>query len=57
MPNTSHETLIKRYGEVRLYNTETAAYVTLDDLARLRMVGRKLRVEEGYTSRARFWRG
>ena len=44
MTSTSRETLIKRYGGVRLYNTETAAYVTLDDHARLQMIGRRFRI-------------
>ena len=51
MRSTGRETLIKRYGGIRLYNVDTAAYVTVDELARLRLVGRKLRVREATTGK------
>ena len=33
MADTSAPLLIKRYASRRLYNTETSAYVTLEDIA------------------------
>ena len=35
---------IKRYGDERLYNTDSASYLTLDDLTRMVQEGRPLTV-------------
>ncbi|MBX7221308.1 MAG: polyhydroxyalkanoate synthesis repressor PhaR [Blastocatellia bacterium] len=52
MPKKSSETdplLIKRYGNRRLYNTETGAYVNFDDLIALIRSGRDIRVIDSTT--------
>lgn len=36
--------IIKKYANRRLYNTETSAYITLDDLAKLTRIGREFQV-------------
>jgi polyhydroxyalkanoate synthesis repressor PhaR len=42
MPEQEAPTVIKRYAERRLYNTGTATYVSLDDLAGM------VRMNEGF---------
>ena len=49
MTNPGSEILIKRYGGGRLYNTHTAAYVSLDDLAELVLTGRRFTVRDAST--------
>ena len=41
--------LIKRYDNRRLYNTVTAGYVTLDDLADMVLHGEKFVVKDAHT--------
>lgn len=41
--------LIKRYDNRRLYNTVTAGYVTLDDLAEMVLHGDKFVVKDAHT--------
>jgi polyhydroxyalkanoate synthesis repressor PhaR len=36
--------IIKKYANRRLYNTETSAYITLEDLAKMTRVGREFQV-------------
>jgi polyhydroxyalkanoate synthesis repressor PhaR len=36
--------IIKKYANRRLYNTETSAYITLDDLAKMTREGREFQV-------------
>jgi polyhydroxyalkanoate synthesis repressor PhaR len=43
------ELLIKRYAGVRLYNTDTLTYITLDDLAGMVLSGRRFVVREAAT--------
>ena len=40
---TSDEIIIKRYGNRRLYNTETKSYVNYEELAKLVRDGKTLR--------------
>jgi polyhydroxyalkanoate synthesis repressor PhaR len=42
--------IIKKYANRRLYNTETSAYITLDDLAKMTRVGRDFQVLDAKTS-------
>jgi polyhydroxyalkanoate synthesis repressor PhaR len=49
MTENRAEVLIKRYAGRRLYNTETLAYVTLDDLADMLLSGRRFIVREAPT--------
>ncbi len=42
--------IIKKYANRRLYNTETSAYITLDDLARMTREGREFQVLDAKTS-------
>jgi len=48
VPQHSPKVLIKRYDD-RLYNTETYAYVSLDDLATILVSGRRIIVLEAST--------
>lgn len=41
--------IIKKYANRRLYNTETSAYITLDDLAKMTRVGREFQVVDAKT--------
>jgi polyhydroxyalkanoate synthesis repressor PhaR len=41
--------LIKRYSKGRLYNTETASYVSLGDLADMLVQGRRIIVRDAKT--------
>jgi polyhydroxyalkanoate synthesis repressor PhaR len=43
------DTLIKRYAGERLYNTATASYVSLSDLARMVLRGQRFIVREAET--------
>jgi polyhydroxyalkanoate synthesis repressor PhaR len=36
--------IIKKYANRRLYNTETSAYITLEDLAKMTRIGREFQV-------------
>ena len=45
-PNMSPTTVIKRYAGRRLYNTTTAAYVTVDELREMARTGIDLVVYE-----------
>jgi polyhydroxyalkanoate synthesis repressor PhaR len=51
MSNTSqsHTVIVKRYAGRRLYNTETAAYVTVDELREMADAGIELAVYEADT--------
>ena len=40
----SSPVIIKKYANRRLYNTDTSAYITLDDLAKMTRVGREFQV-------------
>jgi polyhydroxyalkanoate synthesis repressor PhaR len=44
------ELVIKRYGNRRLYNTETGGYVTYEDLIKLIREGRDIKVVDSVTS-------
>ncbi|GIU82661.1 MAG: polyhydroxyalkanoate synthesis repressor PhaR [Acidobacteria bacterium] len=46
----SNEVIIKRYGNRRLYNTETGGYVTYEDLINLIREGRDIKVVDSVTS-------
>jgi polyhydroxyalkanoate synthesis repressor PhaR len=47
--NPPSKFLIKRYGGRRLYNTVSARYLTLDDLARMVREGRRLQIWDAST--------
>lgn len=47
--NPLEELIIKRYGNRRLYNTETKKYVNYDDLAKLVRDGRDIKVTDSST--------
>jgi polyhydroxyalkanoate synthesis repressor PhaR len=42
--------IIKKYANRRLYNTETSAYITLDDLAKMTREGREFHVLDAKTN-------
>ena len=42
--------VIKKYANRRLYNTETSAYITLEDLAKMTRAGREFQVLDAKTS-------
>jgi polyhydroxyalkanoate synthesis repressor PhaR len=42
--------IIKKYANRRLYNTETSAYITLDDLAKMVRAGREFQVLDAKSS-------
>ncbi len=42
--------IIKKYANRRLYNTDTSAYITLDDLAKMTRDGREFQVIDAKTS-------
>lgn len=46
---TTDKVLIKRYGNRRLYNTETGSYVNFEDLMRLIRSGKELQVIDSKT--------
>lgn len=48
---TVEPVLIKRYDERRLYNTMTARYVTLGDLAEMTLDGRRFVVTDARTGK------
>ncbi len=41
--------IIKKYANRRLYNTETSAYITLEDLAKMTRIGREFQVVDAKT--------
>lgn len=50
-PDQQSELLIKKYGNRRLYDTESSRYITLDDLAQIVKTGRDVRVVDAKTNK------
>jgi polyhydroxyalkanoate synthesis repressor PhaR len=49
MADDRPEVLIKRYAGIRLYNTDTLTYVTLDNLAGMVLSGQRFAIREAET--------
>jgi len=50
-PEQQGELLVKKYGNRRLYDTESSRYITLEDLAQIVKTGRDIRVMDAKTNK------